>query len=167
MDLFPNNTDFNNNTIIDDDYQGINGVYLFVIIGCCFCFCIWSGKKNYIRIRRHNVIVRGYGSNTENNNTESDNRESDNRGSENNNGNFSKYVKTMKNYDKINNCCICLAKLNNEIVIELYENENNEWENDCRKKVICIKKCNHKFHEECLLPWLEENKNCPLCRCEL
>ncbi|XP_044259002.1 E3 ubiquitin-protein ligase RNF181-like [Tribolium madens] len=27
--------------------------------------------------------------------------------------------------------------------------------------------CNHTFHAECILPWLEKTNSCPLCRFEL
>ena len=25
-------------------------------------------------------------------------------------------------------------------------------------------KCGHRFHKECLLPWLEDKGECPVCR---
>ncbi|MCL7029609.1 hypothetical protein MKW94_021460 [Papaver nudicaule] len=44
--------------------------------------------------------------------------------------------------------------------------------------VICMEKfeagtlvtympCTHIFHEYCLIPWLQENHSCPLCRFEI
>ena len=27
--------------------------------------------------------------------------------------------------------------------------------------------CNHYFHEECLMPWLDQHDSCPICRFEL
>ena len=27
--------------------------------------------------------------------------------------------------------------------------------------------CNHYFHEECLMPWLNQHDSCPICRFEL
>ena len=34
--------------------------------------------------------------------------------------------------------------------------------------MICITKCKHLLHDECLKPWLtKESKYCPVCRCEL
>jgi len=40
-------------------------------------------------------------------------------------------------------CSICLDK------------NNEEW---------CSIPCDHKFHKECVLQWLEINKTCPICR---
>ncbi|KAF7268797.1 hypothetical protein GWI33_018146 [Rhynchophorus ferrugineus] len=33
--------------------------------------------------------------------------------------------------------------------------------------VVKIMPCKHKFHPECLLPWLSKTNSCPLCRYEL
>ena len=46
----------------------------------------------------------------------------------------------------IDNCCICLEKL-----------ENNKYK---------IKECKHEFHNECLLTYfrVSNNTSCPLCR---
>ena len=27
--------------------------------------------------------------------------------------------------------------------------------------------CNHYFHEECIMPWLNQHDSCPICRFEL
>jgi len=27
--------------------------------------------------------------------------------------------------------------------------------------------CKHVFHSNCVMPWLEQKQNCPICRCEL
>lgn len=45
-------------------------------------------------------------------------------------------------------CCICLSQ---------YEDEN----------VILRTACNHDFHKICLVQWMWENKNCPLCKKEI
>ena len=29
---------------------------------------------------------------------------------------------------------------------------------------ICKLNCNHLFHIDCIEPWLNEKKNCPICR---
>ena len=39
-----------------------------------------------------------------------------------------------------------------------------EFEPDDTMRVL---RCNHAEHAECLEPWLEINKSCPLCQCEV
>ena len=46
----------------------------------------------------------------------------------------------------MNSCSICLDVISEDTKI--------------------ITKCNHIFHKKCILQWLEENENCPLCRKE-
>ena len=57
---------------------------------------------------------------------------------------------TVKILNDIDNedCSICLEKL--------YDEENN-------KEIISLE-CNHLFHKECVDPWINKNKNCPLCK---
>ena len=45
--------------------------------------------------------------------------------------------------DDENDCCICLQKL-----------ENNILQLDC----------SHLFHEKCINKWIKNNNNCPMCR---
>lgn len=51
-------------------------------------------------------------------------------------------------------CPICLK--------EFQINENREIKNACK-----LPGCNHSFHCECLIKWLEHTSSCPLCRHEL
>ena len=51
-----------------------------------------------------------------------------------------------------NSCIICL------------ENFISEKQNDL---TIMILECNHIFHETCLIKWLKDHNNCPLCRIDL
>ena len=57
---------------------------------------------------------------------------------------------TVKIVNEIDNedCSICLDKL--------YDEESN-------KEIISLD-CNHLFHKECVDPWVNTNKNCPLCK---
>ncbi|CAN1351849.1 E3 ubiquitin-protein ligase RNF126 [Linum perenne] len=27
--------------------------------------------------------------------------------------------------------------------------------------------CDHMFHEDCIVPWVKANGNCPVCRCSI
>ena len=47
-----------------------------------------------------------------------------------------------------NNCSICLDEFKNE---------------DILKKL----NCSHIFHKDCLVPWINNNKSCPLCRTDI
>ena len=68
-----------------------------------------------------------------------------------------KYISNRKKDKSIPNilntsCIICL------------ENLISEKQNDL---TIIILECNHIFHETCLIKWLKDHNNCPLCRIEL
>lgn len=56
--------------------------------------------------------------------------------------------------------------------------ESEEKEEDERRCTICLEEfepkievmvtpCNHMFHEDCILPWLERQGQCPICRSEI
>ena len=56
--------------------------------------------------------------------------------------NFKKiFIKNKINNDKSNICSICL--------------DNGD---------LITLKCKHNFHEKCIVKWMENNYNCPLCR---
>ncbi|RMZ92979.1 E3 ubiquitin- ligase RING1-like [Brachionus plicatilis] len=56
-------------------------------------------------------------------------------------------IKIAQFTDKSIECTICL----------------NYFERNDRLKIL---PCNHKFHSDCILKWVERNSNCPLCRRE-
>lgn len=33
--------------------------------------------------------------------------------------------------------------------------------------IIFLTKCNHIYHKSCIMKWLENNKTCPTCRCDI
>lgn len=35
------------------------------------------------------------------------------------------------------------------------------------KQEVMLTPCNHMFHEECIVPWVESNAHCPVCRFSL
>ena len=67
----------------------------------------------------------------------------------NNDYNFNRII--LKDEFENDACSICLD--------ELYSDENGD-------DIIQIK-CNHMFHKRCLDDWIEQQKNCPLCKVEL
>ena len=59
------------------------------------------------------------------------------------------YPITFKKSEKIYNnksCSICLEKINN---------------NDIKNATL---ECGHIFHSDCILKWIENKSNCPICR---
>ena len=55
-----------------------------------------------------------------------------------------------------NECTVCRCSLNEP---SIYSQEKGI------DSVISIGACNHCFHQECLEPWLAQNKTCPFPSC--
>lgn len=53
-------------------------------------------------------------------------------------------------------CTICRCNLNSQ---SLYNQEK------CIDSIVCTGSCGHSFHSECIKPWINKNKHCPLCSC--
>lgn len=53
-----------------------------------------------------------------------------------------------------NDCTICRCNINFDSI----HNQNKMIES-----VILQGNCGHAFHEECILPWLEQHNRCPIC----
>ena len=74
--------------------------------------------------------------------------------------NICKFLNNRKKDKSIPNivntsCIICL------------ENLISEKHNDLTENQIIILECNHVFHETCLIKWVKDHNNCPLCRIDL
>lgn len=57
--------------------------------------------------------------------------------------------------------------LNNLRRVEVDENQDTTQCSICFEQVsgTCVKlRCNHIFHENCIVRWLERHNNCPMCR---
>ena len=35
---------------------------------------------------------------------------------------------------------------------------------DFEREEVVVTPCNHMFHEECIIPWVNGNDQCPVCR---
>ena len=62
-------------------------------------------------------------------------------------------------------CSICLTPLNQ------YPKTSSGSLDCCRRllrprnpKTFFKTPCNHRFHKECLLRWIEQKRECPMCR---
>jgi len=64
---------------------------------------------------------------------------------------FSSHV---HNLPKNQECTICRCNLN---VSSLHNQEK------CIDSIITTGVCGHSFHMECINPWINQNKHCPLC----
>jgi hypothetical protein len=51
-------------------------------------------------------------------------------------------------------CTICRCNLNN---VSIYNQDKGI------DSTILKGTCGHSFHEECIVPWVKKNKNCPIC----
>jgi len=58
------------------------------------------------------------------------------------------------NLDKNTDCTICREHLNNDSIYAVDKGE---------RSLISQGICGHKFHFECITPWLKTNNKCPLC----
>lgn len=53
------------------------------------------------------------------------------------------------------------------VIIDISESYENEQCPICIEYMVdnvCKVKCNHKYHRICIMPWLEINNTCPVCR---
>ncbi|XP_075509863.1 E3 ubiquitin-protein ligase SIRP1-like isoform X4 [Primulina tabacum] len=57
-----------------------------------------------------------------------------------------KWLKLKWKSSEEEECAVCLEQV--------------KWEGESIMHLPCV----HKFHTECLVPWLETNANCPCCR---
>lgn len=69
----------------------------------------------------------------------------------------------------------CIVNTNHEDG-NLKNKENNKQQLECviclqelniNDDIVMLRKCNHYYHKECIITWLKENKNCPICRTSL
>ena len=60
---------------------------------------------------------------------------------------------SLHNLDKNIDCTICRCNLN----------ENSIYSNKINDSIIITGMCGHSFHNECILPWLQNQQNCPIC----
>ena len=56
--------------------------------------------------------------------------------------------------DKNTDCTICRCNLNEN---SLYTS------NKTTESIIFTGECGHTFHHECIIPWLKNQPNCPIC----
>lgn len=62
-------------------------------------------------------------------------------------------------------CSICLESLyNNDNSSNSSNSYSNSSNNKKNNKIVSINSCNHQFHQNCLLKWLEIKPTCPYCR---
>jgi hypothetical protein len=55
-----------------------------------------------------------------------------------------------------------------EVIIHIDDSQNVEQCSICIEPILknntIILKCNHIFHDHCILSWLKEHYSCPICR---
>ena len=56
--------------------------------------------------------------------------------------------------DKNDDCTICRQSINSNSIYAIEKGNVS---------TVCSGKCGHIFHSECINPWLQSNKKCPIC----
>ena len=56
--------------------------------------------------------------------------------------------------DKNTDCTICRQSINTDSIYAIEKGFKSQ---------VCVGKCGHIFHTECIKPWLMSNKRCPIC----
>ena len=70
-------------------------------------------------------------------------------------------VTSLAKSDADESCVICQSGLGGD--------NGDDDDDDVRNVPVClqVKRCGHKFHQECLEQWLRANKSCPLCKSDV
>ena len=72
------------------------------------------------------------------------------------------HIKIILKEDFVNDVCsICLDDLYDEGEDE--DEGNDDLEKSKNRDIIKLR-CNHMYHKECIIPWINIHKNCPLCK---
>ena len=72
------------------------------------------------------------------------------------------HIKIILKEDFVNDVCsICLDDLYDE---GEDEDEGNDDLEESKNRDIIKLRCNHMYHKECIIPWINIHKNCPLCK---
>lgn len=130
-----------NNTEVDDrQYIGISIIFNLLVCGLFISFV--KSVYDKIMICQYNNNRRVIRQNLLENNYE--------------------HIKIILKEDFENDICsICLDDLYDE---GEDEDEGNDDLEESKNRDIIKLRCNHMYHKECIIPWINIHKNCPLCK---